>query len=177
MVCSILERMGFPVFYSDRVAKELLNSDSDIKNQLIELFGKDAYGIEGLDRAFIARQIFSDKSQIEKINSIIHPKVRANFVEWTSHQTSKIVFNEAAILFETGAYKTFDATILVTSPHDLKIKRIMQRDHSNEAEILGRMNNQWSDEQKIQLATYVISNDEQHGLLEQIEKVILILNS
>lgn len=177
ILCSVIERMGFPVFYSDVIAKQLLNTDINIRKDLIELFGDEVYKPNnGLDRAFLAEKIFSDKTLVQKVNAIVHPRVRAAFDEWVSKQTSSVIFNEAAILFETGSYKSFDATILVTAPEQIKIQRVIQRDKSQESEVITRMNNQWSDEKKIPLATYVVQNDDKHGVLEQVENILLLLN-
>jgi dephospho-CoA kinase len=87
-------------------------------------------------------------------------------------ENSSILFNEAAILFETDSYKNFDATILVTSPLDLRIQRIIDRDGLSESDIIKRMDNQWNDDDKKALATYCIVNDDKKGLLAQIEEII-----
>lgn len=172
LVCAIIEHLGFPVFYSDKVAKEILDSNESIKSELKSLFGEEIYYLDKLNRAFLAKKIFSDKSLIQKVNLIVHPRVRTIYREWLNKQNSSLVFNEAAILFETDSYKAFDVTILVTAPEELRINRVIKRDIISKEDVLARMNNQWSDNQKIPLATYVISNDEKSGLLAQVEKVI-----
>jgi dephospho-CoA kinase len=102
----------------------------------------------------------------------VHPKVRETFEVWSAQQKSSIVFNEAAVLFETGAYKKFDSTILVTAPNNLKISRVRQRDTVSVDEIQRRMDNQWTDEQKEKLTNFIVLNDEQTPLIRQIEEVI-----
>lgn len=171
-VCSILEQLGFPVFYSDKVSKELLNSDEKVRSQLTSLFGDKIYHNNDLDKAQLSKLIFSDSTLLQKVNAIVHPRVRDMFHQWSLKQKSPIVFNEAAILFETGAYKFFDATILITSPSDLRIQRVMNRDGVSENDVVNRMNNQWSDEDKKVLATYCIVNDEKQGLISQIEEIL-----
>ncbi len=176
-VCKVFEQFGFPVFYSDVEAKNILTYNNLVKFQIIDLLGEEAYQNNELNRSFISTKIFNDLSLKEKINSIVHPAVRLAFENWVTTQKSKIVFNEAAILFETGAYKNFDSTILVTSPESLKIKRIIARDNCTEQEVRLRIKNQWADEDKIKLADFVLNNDESEPLLEQISDLISKLSN
>ena len=83
-----------------------------------------------------------------------------------------MVFNEAAILFETGNYRHFDKNILVFAPESVRIERVMKRDHISLDEVQKRINNQWNDDKKFPLADYIVSNDNQQPLLIQIEKII-----
>ncbi len=168
--------MGYPVFYSDKEAKNCMDSDEVVHRGLIDLFGDEAFIDNHLNKPFLAKKIFSDQSLIKKVNELVHPRVRARFEEWANEQSSSIIFNEAAILFETGAYKTFDAIILVTAPESLRIERVAHRDSISEVEVISRIKNQWSDEQKIPLANFIIDNDEKKGLLTQVEKIIEDLN-
>lgn len=176
LVCSIIEHLGFPVFYSDKVAKTILDEDEELKFEMISIFGMDVYLNNQLNRPYLAQKIFSDKQNVGKVNALVHPRVRKSFDQWAAKQKSNLVFNEAAILFETGAYKNFDATILVTAPEELRIRRVQKRDETSESEIISRIKNQWTEEQKIPLATYVIQNDDQHAILEQVERIIVILD-
>jgi dephospho-CoA kinase len=106
------------------------------------------------------------------MNAIVHPKVREEFENWALSQDSQLVFNEAAILFETGSYKNFDATILVTAPLEIRLNRVINRDNSIRADVQKRIDNQWSDEQKVMLSTYLIQNDDIHSVLDQIDEVL-----
>lgn len=171
-VCEILEAMGYPVFYSDQVAKEIISSSSEAIAQIKNLFGENAYKGDELNRAYLAELIFNDPSLREKMNAIVHPLVRQAFEEWAGHQNSKLVFNEAAILFETGSYQNFDFTILVTAPKQLRIQRVQKRDDLSKEEIEKRMSAQWSDDKKRELANFVINNDEQEMLLPQINEIL-----
>ncbi len=171
-VCLIIEQLGFPVFYSDKVAKDVLISDEVTKSKLIDIFGTSMYQNNQLDKVQFSQLVFSDPVLLKKVNAIIHPRVRELFHAWSLQQNSSILFNEAAILFETDSYKNFDATILVTSPLDLRIQRIIDRDGLSESDIMKRMDNQWKDDDKKTLATYCIVNDDKTGLLAQIEEII-----
>jgi dephospho-CoA kinase len=172
LICSILERMGFPVFYSDIEAKKIITSNPQVRIDLIELFGIQIFKDHQLDRKLLANLLFSDSTLIEKMNAIVHPKVREEFENWALSQDSQLVFNEAAILFETGSYKNFDATILVTAPLEIRLNRVINRDNSIRADVQKRIDNQWSDEQKVMLSTYLIQNDDIHSVLDQIDEVL-----
>ena len=173
LVAEIIKAMGYPVFNSDERAKELTDSNPKIKEGLIHLFGEEIYQNETLNKFALAQAIFSDDSLRDKVNTLIHPIVREDFNLWTLAQNTELVFNESAILFETGSFKNFDAIILVHAPKELRIKRIMKRDNSSENEVLKRMDSQFSDEKKYQLTEFRIVNDEQTPLLTQVEQIIL----
>ncbi len=164
--------LGYPVFYSDKEAKELMTTSVEIQRNLIDLFGQNAYQNGELNRPFLAQQIFADKSKIQQMNNIVHPAVREHFNNWAKNQNSELVFNEAAILFETGAYKNFDYTILVTADESLRISRVMARDNISEEEVRNRMSKQWSDDKKVELANFVISNNENDLLIPQLNSIL-----
>ena len=173
LVAEIIKAMGYPVYNSDERAKELTESNPKIKEGLIHLFGEEIYQNDKLNKFALAQAIFSDESLREKVNALIHPIVREDFNLWALAQNNSLVFNESAILFETGSFKNFDAIILVYAPKELRIKRIMKRDNCSENEVLKRMNSQFSDEEKYQLTEFRVLNDEQTPLLVQVEKIIL----
>ena len=173
LVAEIIKAMGYPVYNSDERAKELTDSNPKIKEGLIHLFGEEIYQNDKLNKFALAQAIFSDESLREKVNALIHPIVREDFNLWALAQNNSLVFNESAILFETGSFKNFDAIILVYAPEELRIKRIMKRDNCSENEVLKRMNSQFSDEEKYQLTEFRVLNDEQTPLLKQVEQIIL----
>ena len=173
LVAEIIKAMGYPVYNSDERAKELTDSNPKIKEGLIHLFGEEIYQNDTLNKFALAQAIFSDESLREKVNALIHPIVREDFNLWALAQNNSLVFNESAILFETGSFKNFDAIILVYAPKEIRIQRIMKRDNCSENEVLKRMNSQFSDEEKYQLTEFRVLNDEQTPLLEQVEQIIL----
>ena len=173
LVAEIIKAMGYPVYNSDERAKELTDSNPKIKEGLIHLFGEEIYQNGTLNKFALAQAIFSDESFREKVNALIHPIVREDFNNWALAQNNSLIFNESAILFETGSYKNFDAIILVFAPIKLRIQRIMKRDNCSENEVLKRMNSQFSDEEKYQLTEFRVLNDEQTPLLKQVEQIIL----
>lgn len=170
-VCQILEKMGYPVYYSDTESKRLTATNPVIKEGLIQLLGQEVFIENTLNKAFLASKLFQDDTIREKVNQLIHPIVRADFQEWANLQKSEIVFNEAAILMETGSYKTLDFTVLVTADKELRIQRTMKRDNISREDVLARMSKQWDDDRKMKLADFVIYNDER-PLMVQIEEMV-----
>lgn len=171
-VSDIIKSMGFPVYHSDENAKSLMESNPLIKEGVLLLFGDSIYEKGELNKKKLAELIFESPELREKVNAIVHPIVRSDFAQWASNQSQGIVFNEAAILFETGAHTNFDATILVIAPEAIRIDRVMKRDNCTWEEVLVRMAAQWSDEQKSSLANFQINNDSVSPLLIQVEKVL-----
>lgn len=176
-IAGILLKLGYPVFFSDQVAKEITANDDEVRTALIRLFGDEVFQEKVLNRTFLAQQIFQNPVKLKEVNQIIHPKVRKAFDNWSTQQNSALVFNEAAILFETGAYQQFDATVLVVAPKELKIKRVLARENITEQQVHDRMDKQWTDEQKMPLADFTIENNEQKPLLQQVLKLIDFLNA
>ena len=176
-IARILEAMSFPVYYSDYRSKELCDHDPGIQSQLTSLFGSKAYEDGKLNRPFLSERIFTNPELRQKVNEIIHPVVRKDFEDWASTQTSALIFNEAAILFETGAYKQFDAVVLVCAPISKRIERVMLRDLCDKASVEQRIQSQWTDEQKRSLTNYCIENNGIQPVLIQVEELLMKLHS
>lgn len=175
VVCQVLEVLGYPVFHSDLIARKLMNEDPNLRASINELFQENLYPDGSLDRTRLAALIFNSDSMREELNQLVHPKVRTAFDSFASLQNSPLVFNEAAILFETAAYKQFDATVLVVAPMAIRLKRVVLRDGTSEVLVRDRINSQWSDDEKRKLADFVLNNDEKEPLLSQIEVLLATL--
>lgn len=170
-VAGFFRELGIPVYIADEAGKRLMNTSSEIKQAITELFGEESYNGNSPNRKFIASRVFNDKAQLEKLNKIIHPAVEADFKDWLSAQLADYVIYEAAILFETGSYKKCDLNILVTAPQTLRIDRLQKRDNSSREEIKQRMDNQWSDAEKSELADFIIKNEELQQTRLQVEHI------
>ena len=166
-VAKIFASLGVPVYFADERSKALLNSDPELRKVLIKNFG-EIYNEHGLDRKKFAAILFNDDKAREKANSLIHPAVRNDFIEWMKLQKADYILQEAAILMETGAYKNFDASIVVSAPERIRLERVLHRDGSNASEVKASMQSQWSDEKKAALADHVIINDGEHSLIQQV---------
>ena len=148
---------GVPCFESDAVGRELLNSS--LRDSVILRFGEDIYFDGILDRKKMAKKVFGDKKALSDLNKIVHPAVNEafnNFIE--KNQNAPFIINESAIIFETGKYKHFYKVILVISPKNVRINRIILRDNVNKENVLSRMKHQLSDSKKIKLADFIIEN-------------------
>ena len=175
LVAKILETLKYPVFYSDSEAKNIVRSNDEVQNEIIRIFGPEAYLQGEYNRPFVAEKVFANQELLTQLNQLIHPAVRAAFDEFCDKSKAEIVFNEAAILFETGTYKSFDAVILVCSPEKLRVERLMKRDNASKEEIQARINKQWSDDKKKKLTNLIIENDEKSSILEQIHEILTII--
>lgn len=164
--------MGYPVFYSDEVAKAIIAEDKEAISEIKKMFGEQAYLQSQLNQKYISDQVFQKPEMLDGLNKIVHPKVRNAFNEWKDQQKSNIVFNEAAILFETGAFKNNTLNVLITSPLSLRKSRLKIRSQMTDEQIERRISNQWPDEKKIPLADFVILNDESSLIIPQIQKVL-----
>lgn len=171
IVCKIFECLGIPLFSSDIEGRRLLTDDLATIHKIVEKFGNEIFTNGKIDRKKMGELVFNDKEKLEILNSIIHPEVRRSFNNWAEIQKTPYVINEAAILFETGAYKQLDYMILVTAPETLRISRIKERDGLDEATIKDRIKNQWSDEEKMKLTDVVIINDDNTMLIPQVIEI------
>ena len=173
IVAKLFETMGCIIYNSDERAKELY-FNKDIKQQVITLLGKEAYinDIE-LNKSYIAEVIFSDKHKLQHLNAIIHPAVKQDFkLVVSKYPVKTLIIKETALLFEENISKEVDISILVTAPVDLKIERVMKRSNLSKTEVEKRMLAQWTDERKIPLATYVLTNDGKEALIPQVLAII-----
>jgi len=172
MVCHVIEQLGFNVFYSDLEAKKLMHESESLKNSICMLLGKQSYHLGKLNKKHISAQIFKYPALREGLNKLVHPEVYLAFENWCLNQKTKIVFNESALLFETGSHTRFDKTILVTASKETRIKRIQVRDKLPYEAILQRMNTQLDDETKKLLADFEIQNNENQMIVPQLIEII-----
>ena len=172
VVSTILAMSGIPVYPADDESKRLTDTSPFIKEGLMSLIDEAVYVEEKLDRQRLASIIFNDGALLKKVNEIIHPVVRSDFMEWAGKQTSNCCAMESAILFESGFDKGVDIVLMVYAPVELRLTRVMRRDGVPEAEVMKRMNRQMPDELKREQADVVIVNDGLQPLIPQIERFI-----
>lgn len=171
-VCKVFRLLGIPVFEADSVARLIMNTAPQIREQLISSFGSSVYlPDQTINRVFLAGIVFNNPSLLEKLNSIVHPAVRKAFEEWYLIQQSPYVLHEAAILFESDFYKMMDKSITVVANEEERIQRVMKRDKTTSELAKQRIRNQWSDAKRIKLADFVISNNEDELIIPQIVEI------
>lgn len=172
MVCNVLERLGVPVYYADTEARRIMDTDGQVKDRIIGIFGHEAYRGGALDRSYVAEKAFGDPGLLRELNAVVHPAVRDDFVSWTEKQEDvPYVIEEAAILLESGGEKLLDSVVLVFAPERLRLERVTERDGVGEGDVRRRMQHQMDDTEKIKRADHVIWNDHSRLLLPQIIEV------
>ena len=173
-VCHLLEKhFQIPIYYSDDEAKRLNVTDKVIRKELTRLVGPDVYlGNGELNKPVLANYLFASETHAKQVNAIIHPRVKADFKKWVKKQKTDIVAMECAILFESGFDVLVDKVITVTAPEDVRIERIIQRDHTTEEKARERMNLQTSDEERLLHSDYHIVNDGHTDIVQQLQAVL-----
>ena len=173
-VARFIEEFGFPVYYSDDRAKTIVNDNDEVKVRIKELLGNESYDQNGLyDRKYVADRVFSDNELLQKLNEIIHPVVRIDFENWVKKQSKYLVFKETALLFELKLNRQCYRSLLVTAEDNIRIKRVMDRDHKTYREVEAVMEKQMPEKDKIKIADCIIYNNTNlEDLKEQTEQVI-----
>lgn len=171
-VCKIFESLGVPVYNADQRSKDLVDQKPKIRSAIIEHFGEEAFKEGVYNRPYIANIVFNDKAKLELLNSIIHPYVLKDWEDFCLQYTHlPYIVKEAAIMLETDSKNSIDKVTLVYAPRELRLERVMKRDRTDRASIESRMEKQMSEEEKLKRADFVIYNDGQHSLIEQVLKL------
>lgn len=168
-VCKVFENLGVQVFYADLMARMILEREAVI-NRVVNEFGKDVLDEGGkLNRKALAAIVFNNKEKLDKLNGIVHPLVREQYLEWVSEiKDQPYVIEEAAILFESGMADQFDQVIVVAAPLEVRVERVMRRDGISREEVLRRAANQFAEEDLVARANYVIHNDGQQLVVPRV---------
>ncbi len=171
-VAGMFNTLGIPVYESDHRAKILMHENDAIINSIKALLGDEAYLPDGtLNRSAIAAKVFQDKALLVQLNAIVHPAVHEDLLRWAREDqqiAAPYLIHESAILFEENLTDLLSAVILVVANEDIRIERVVKRDNTKEENVRQRMKNQWLDKDKIPLADYIIYNDGDRALIEQV---------
>lgn len=170
-VCAILAEFGVAVYDSDSRAKRLMNEDNTLRERLMERFGSEVYCAEGLNRIYLAERVFGKPEELKALNAIVHPAVMDDFDRWALEQEGSYVVLESAILFEASLDRRVDVSVAVMAPEELRIERAMQRDGAQREQIVARMNNQISDQERVERAKYTIVNIDIDNLRSDVEQL------
>ncbi len=171
LVSRIFSLLGVPVYDSDLRARDLMNTDPHLVGEIRSAFGPESYSKDHtLNRMYLASVVFPDRKKLDILNALVHPRVHADFLSWADAQhDATYVLREAALIFESGSHKLLDGVIVVSAPERLRIARVLQRDpQRSEGDVLDIMSNQLSEEDRLQMATYVIYNDESRLVIPQV---------
>ena len=173
VVARVFAALGVPVYDSDTRAKWVMAHDPVLRQQLLAAFGTATYDAAGqLDRPYLAGQVFGNAERLAQLNGLVHPRVGEDFATWVATQAAaghRYVLKEAALLFESGAYKTLDGIITVFAPPEMRVARVLSRDpHRSAADVQNIISQQLSEAERLARANYVIYNDDSQLVLPQV---------
>ena len=170
-----LRTMGYAVYDTDSEAKRLIMENPKVRQQIEQLFGKEVYADGVYQTALVAQRVFasppfrgeSEGGLLTQLNNIVHPAVRADILRWATVQDSPsfrkglgvgLCFVECAILYQAGFDSLCDKVVAVTAPKDIRLERVIARDHSTIDKVRARMRAQ-NAEQDLLRADIVVNND------------------
>lgn len=173
VVARVFAALGAPVYDSDSRAKWVMAHDRVLREQLQAAFGAKTYDAAGqLNRPYLAQVAFNDATQLARLNGLVHPRVGADYAAWAAAQAAAgypYCLKEAALLYESGAYRGLDAIIAVFAPASVRTARVLRRDaHRSAAEVQAIMGKQLSEEEKLARAEHVVYNDDSQLVLPQV---------
>ena len=168
-VCQELNRHGIEVYDCDAGAKRLMRSDANLQRSLIQLVGEDVYDAQGiLQKQVLARYLLASDEHKQSVNDIVHPAVALDF------ERSGKDWLESAILFDSGfLHRThFDKVVCVTAPLEVRVQRIISRDHISREKALEWIYAQLPQEEVLRQSDFEIKNDGEHDISLQVRKIL-----
>ena len=166
------EKLGVPVYYADDRAKAIMQHDAGIKRQIIDLFGLQAYHDKRLNTGYIGSKVFKNACLLKKLEAIVHPAVRQDFIKWCVQQNAPYVIVENAVLHKSGMDKLVDMVVLVTADMDKRLERLKKRDAKSIDDLQRIIKNQNKETELLKKSDFVIENNEIIELLdEKISKI------
>lgn len=178
-----LRQMGYAVYDTDSEAKRLIVEDENVRTQMVQLFGNEVYANGVYQTALVAQRVFTDRSLLAQLNAIVHPAVRADILRWATMQDSPsfrkglgvgLCFVECAILYQAGFDALCDKVVAVTAPEEVRLARVLARDHSTIDKVRARMRAQ-EVERDIERSDIVINNDGKASIPTLCEEIILLV--
>ena len=168
----VFELLGAPVYYADDRAKALYTEDDNLRQDVVALLGPESYSGNQLQRAYVGSKVFEDPSLLQKLETLVHPRVKLDFDRWlASNGDTEYVLREAAILIESGSYKDCDRIICVVANEKERIRRVMKRDATDETSVRKRLSQQLSDEDRLRYADFKIETDSDQSIIQEIERI------
>ena len=175
-VSAILNSLGVDVIDADKVGHEAYTPDSEGWRKVISAFGQDIVGPENeIDRKKLGSIVFSDPSEMEKLNKLMHPIIHdlvEEKIQNLADQGINVVVLEAAILIEANWQDLTDEIWLAKANREVVIERVQLRNNFSREEIIKRIESQMSNNDREKHADIVIDND---GTIEQLEETVKTL--
>ena len=179
-VCKIFETLSIPVYYADDRAKALMVEDEKLVSDIKNIFGEDAYLLNGeLNRKYIADIAFHNPLKLKELNTAVHPAVLEDGNRWHADQKdAPYTLKEAALIFESDSYKHLDKIITVFAPQSVRLERVILRGGNlTKQDIEARMSKQLPEEEKMKRSNFIIYNDGEQELIPQVMKIHRLLCS
>lgn len=176
-VAAAFGKLGCHIIEADDVGHEVMEPGGEAYDAVVAAFGPEILDEQKhIDRLRLAELVFKDPAQLERLNAIVHPSVRARatrqFQEFGVLDPQGVVVYVAAILIESGAYREVDKIIVVSCAREQQIERAMHRPGASEASVLARLDRQMPLEKKKEFADYIIdTSGDRENTLRQTESV------
>lgn len=167
-VSKIFKERGIPVFNSDLCAREA-ESETHIQEGYKRILGDDIYLDGQIDRTKIRAILFTNKDKLQQVNKLVIPYIKDKFEKFCeTNSDHQIVMLESAILYETGADKSFDYIVAVTASENTRMTRVIKRDNCTLEEVLNKLANQLPELEKISKSDFIVINDG-YDLIDSLE--------
>lgn len=162
---------GYRVYDTDKEAKRLIVEDPELREGIVALLGAEVYEGDVYRTDIVASRVFANPELLHQLNALVHPVVRRDIESLInsklSNETATLnsplstlnLIIESALLFESGLDKLCDRVIVVTAPEQVRIVRVMARDHCTEKQVRDRMAAQMSEKERLSRADLVINNN------------------
>jgi dephospho-CoA kinase len=167
-VLELFKILGVKTYSADESAKKLVNTDPYLINLIKSSFGENIYDKGQLNSKKLSDIVFENKEKLKLLNSIIHPAVAKDFKLFLNSNNEDYIVKEAAIIFETKSENNYDKIILIQSPLEIRIERVINRDNISREEVMKRINNQLDENLIIDKCDYVISNENKEDLEDKV---------
>jgi dephospho-CoA kinase len=178
-----LADLGCYLIEADKLGHAVMEPGGEAYDAIVQEFGRDVLDADGrINRPKLGAIVWHDPERLEMLTSFVHPPVRqreeSRMAQIAQADPGAIVVVEAAILVETGRYKSFDRLIVATCSPEDQMERALQRPSYNKEEVLARLSRQLPLKEKLQVADYVIdTSGPKEATLEQVRKVYGSLRS
>jgi len=172
------ESLGAFVLDADQEAKKLITSNETVQHELISEFGTDIIdGTGRVDKNKLSRVAFQDEDHQQRLNSVVHPYIFSlidkEFNRVFNDKKHGVFIVDAALIYETGFDAHLDYVIVVTAHLKNRMERALGRKTLSREEILKRVGFQWPEEEKVNMADFVVHNDGTEAELQKnIESLI-----
>lgn len=186
-ICNILKNLGYPVYNCDNEAKRLMIENETIISSLRSLITQEDPYFETeeegkgvrykLNKEIVGNYLFADAENAQKVNAIVHPVVKEDFLQWAQNQQTPHVMMECAILFESGFDAVVDKSVLIYADEEKRLRRAMKRDNAAEEQIRIRMSQQISNEEAVKRADYILNHNDYDTTDDEIERLVNWLNN